>query len=858
MAAHRVGRQLPVVQGSGYALHTPIGGLEMLLKRATALFLVFLFACSGLFSGLAFAAGEDTETIRVGWPIQKGISEIDENGNYTGYNYEYLEEIAQYTGWNYEFVQLDGDINDVLSQMLEMLKTGELDLMGNIGYSDELAKVYDFAGQSYGTAYTVLSVLYENTSLSQDNYQDMQGIRVAIIKGAKTRKAELDQFCSVNQIEYIPVYCETAEEMLNLLKSGKADAMLHVDLDYYDGLRPIAKFSPRPYYFATTKGNGAIVRQLDSAILSINQADPYFSTGLYETFFNTQQKKILLSDRDKKYIENAGKLRVGILTDSAPFQYADKKTGELKGIAPDLLSYISEKTGLRFQLIHVSSPEELQKLTQAGTIDVVATMEYDYKLARQMNVSLSKSYASAQYVMLQKESAEKPSGRRLAMRKDYNYDGEYLGEVIRFDNTEQCFDAVNNGDADYTYANSYTVQYYLNDPKYSNLKLIPQTYSPYEACIGIVRPNNKSLLNIMNKILLGIPEEDLQAIIYQNTTYRQEFTLMSLIEAYPVESMFIVVILAGLIIGCLLLILRSRTRLNRKIAMDIKKHYQLYELSNEHFFEYDLNNDSLFLSLRKDDAAGNREPNTTIPKYGKSMRNENKLSEEQKKKFLDIITTGKNGIEDMRLHMPDDTYRWMRITYRQITDDTGKLVYVIGKLTDIDEEYKEKNSLIEMAQKDGLTNVYNRATCKKMITQELSKLQPGQEAALLILDIDNFKSVNDEFGHYGGDIVLKEAAKLLPDVFGKINIVGRLGGDEFTVYVKDAGDRTLLEQDCDLLCAQMRQIRLPGSSKSFTVSVGVAIAAAGATYNELYKNADKALYKAKENGRDGYCITQGG
>lgn len=830
----------------------------MLLKRATALFLMFLFACSVLFSGQVFAAGEETETIRVGFPIQKGISEIDENGNYTGYNYEYLEEIAQYTGWDYEFVQLEGDINDVLIQMFEMLENGELDLMGNMAYSEELAKVYDFAGQSYGTAYTVLSVLYENTSLSQDNYQDMQGIRVAIIKGAKTRKAELDQFCAVNQIEYTPVYCESAEEMLNTLKSGKADAMLHVDLDYFEGMRTIAKFSPRSFYFATTKGNGNIVRKLDSAILSINQADPYFSTDLYETYFNAQEKKIFLSDREKLYIENAGKLRVGILTDNAPFQYADKKTGELKGIAPDLLAYISEKTGLQFQLIHVSSPEELRELTQAGSIDIVATMEYDYKLARQMNVSLSKTYASAQYVMLQKESAEKPGGRRLALRKDYNYDGEYLGQVVRFDSTEQCIDAVNNGDADYTYANSYTVQYFLNDPKYSNLKLIPQTYSPFEACIGIVRPNNKSLLNIMNKILLGIPEEELQAIVYQNTTYRQEFTLMSLIEAYPVESMFIVVVLAGLIIGCLLLILRSRTKLNRKIAMDIKKHYQLYELSNEHFFEYDLNNDSLFLSLRKDGSAGDREPNVTIAKYKKTMRAENKLSAEQKKKFLDIITTGKNGIEDMNLHMPDDTYRWMRITYRQITDDSGKLVYVIGKLTDIDEEYKEKNSLIEMAQRDGLTNVYNRSTCKKMITQELGKLQPGQESALLILDIDNFKSVNDEFGHYGGDIVLKEAAKLLPSVFGQINIVGRLGGDEFTVYVKDAGDRALLEQNCDLLCAQMRQIRLPGSTKSFTVSVGVAIAASGATYNELYKNADKALYKAKENGRDSYCITQGG
>lgn len=828
----------------------------MLLKRAAAFLMIFLFLCSGLFSGASFAAGEEARIIRVGFPQQEGISEIDENGSYSGYNYEYLEEIAQYTGWEYEFVQLDGDINDVLTQMYDMLQNGELDLMGNTVYSEEMAKIYDYSGQSYGTAYTVLSVLYENTALSQDNYQDMQGIRVAIISGAKTRKAELDQFCKVNQIEYTPVYCDSADEMLNVLKSGKADAMLHVDLDYYEGLRTIAKFSPRPFYFATTKGNGDIVRKLDSAILSINQADPYFSTSLYETYFNKQPEKIVLSDRDKKYIEEAGKLRVGILTDSAPFQYADEKTGELKGIAPDLLSYISKMTGLEFQMIHVTSPEELQQLAQAGSIDIVATMEYDYKFARRMNVSLSKTYASAQYVMLQKGSGGSLEGRRLALRKDYTYDGEYLGEVVRFDSVEQCIDAVNNGEADYTYANNYTVQYYMNNPKYSNLKLSPQTYSPYEACIGIVRPNNTKLLNIMNKILLGIPEEDLQEIIYYNTTYRQEYTLMSLIEAYPSESMLVVTLLAVLIIGCLLLILRSRTKLNRMIATDIKKHYQLYELSNEHFFEYDLKNDSLFLSLQNNEAAGRREENITIPKHKNGRPAEDILSAQQKKEFLDIITTGKDGIEDMRLHMPDDTYRWMRIAYRQITDETGRLVYVIGKLTDIDEEYKEKSSLIEMAQKDGLTNVYNRSTCKALITQELSKLKTGQKSALLILDIDNFKAVNDEFGHYGGDIVLKEAAKLLPVVFGSQNIVGRLGGDEFTVYLKDAQDRSLLEHNCDFLCAQMRQIRLPDSSKSFTVSVGVSIAVSGADYNDLYKNADKALYQAKENGRDGYCITE--
>lgn len=828
----------------------------MLYKKAAAV-LAFLMVLLCLFPAGSFAASE-TKTVRVGFPIQAGLSEVDDQGNLTGYNYDYLQEIAQYTGWNYEFVQLDGDINDVLTQMLDMLKNGELDLLGSMAYSDEYAKIYDYAGQSYGTVYTALSVLYENTKITQDNYQDLQNIRVAVIEGAKKRSSELDDFCSANHINYTPVYCKTDQEQLSALKSGKADALLSIDIDSLEGTRPIAKFSPNSIYFATTKGNREIVQKINSAILSINQVDPYFSTKLSETYFNRQNKQMILSDSEKKYIENTAALKVGMLTNNAPFQYADDETGELKGIAPDLFDYISEKTGLKFQFIHVSSSEELEKMANDHSIDLVATLESDYKLARKMNVSLTKVYASAQYIMMLNENVNEQSlaGKKLAIRSDYNYGGTYMGNVVRYENSEECIAAVNSGEADYTYGNSYTVQYYMNNPKYSNIKLIPQTYHPYETCIGVVRPGSKDLLNLLNKTLLAIPEEDIQAIIYKNTSYRQEFTLMNFIEAYPSQSLLVIVALAACVILVLLLILHARTKLNKKIEMDIKKHYLLYELSNEHFFEYDFLKNELMLSLQTGDSGTKNKNSVIIRDYQGNEHPDNRLSPEQKDEFLKIIKSKEDGIEDMRFLLPDGSNKWTRVTFRQILDNNGKPAFAIGKLTDIDEEKKEKSTLLELAQKDGLTGVYNISAFKTLATEKMEKLSQNGAGALLVMDIDYFKEINDKFGHYVGDKVLKKTAQTLSEEFNGADIVGRLGGDEFIVYVSGRSGKKELESLCGELCEKIRGMSVSSCTKKITISVGAAQARPDIGYYDLYKKADRALYEAKKNGRDRFSIAE--
>ncbi len=108
--------------------------LLLLIIVITSIFTSYIFSFS------INAIANDNRTIRIAYPIQKGLTEIDEQGNYYGYTYEYLLEIAQYTGWNYEFVQVPGDINESITKLMKMLENGEIDIMGGTLYNESLQK----------------------------------------------------------------------------------------------------------------------------------------------------------------------------------------------------------------------------------------------------------------------------------------------------------------------------------------------------------------------------------------------------------------------------------------------------------------------------------------------------------------------------------------------------------------------------------------------------------------------------------------------------------------------------------------------------------------------------------------------
>lgn len=176
------------------------------------------------------------------------------------------------------------------------------------------------------------------------------------------------------------------------------------------------------------------------------------------------------------------------------------------------------------------------------------------------------------------------------------------------------------------------------------------------------------------------------------------------------------------------------------------------------------------------------------------------------------------------------------------------VIYIVRK------NNREKVKILEAAQRDALTGLYNKDHTQKFIEQILQK-ESGPHG-FVILDIDYFKSVNDSYGHLVGDKVLSMLGKFLESQFREDDIVGRIGGDEFVILMRNISDRDKAEQRIHNLLKNLPEMKIEEmDNRGITISVGVALAPDnGNSFIELYRHADQALYETKRVGRNGYSI----
>ena len=169
---------------------------------------------------------------------------------------------------------------------------------------------------------------------------------------------------------------------------------------------------------------------------------------------------------------------------------------------------------------------------------------------------------------------------------------------------------------------------------------------------------------------------------------------------------------------------------------------------------------------------------------------------------------------------------------------------------------QEKARLLKRAQRDALTGLYNKKTTEDMIERFLEENGEDSYNGLLIMDVDYFKQVNDTYGHIVGDKVLKSFGRLLAKLFREQDIIGRIGGDEFMVLIRNINDVEIARSRVKKLIEEVRALQIPElAGNGITISVGIAYAPDhGTTFMELYRHADTALYQVKRGGRNGFSV----
>lgn len=165
---------------------------------------------------------------------------------------------------------------------------------------------------------------------------------------------------------------------------------------------------------------------------------------------------------------------------------------------------------------------------------------------------------------------------------------------------------------------------------------------------------------------------------------------------------------------------------------------------------------------------------------------------------------------------------------------------------------RRERSLVKKAETDALTDVLNRESFEQKVNEWLTADVYNEFQAFLMLDLDNFKSINDTYGHSAGDEVLRQTASLLKNTFRGSDLVGRIGGDEFVVLMKNVRLESVVNFYMQEVCNHLSSLEIPElQGTRLHCSIGAACAPNhGNTFAELYNRADSALYEVKRHGRN--------
>ena len=277
------------------------------------------------------------------------------------------------------------------------------------------------------------------------------------------------------------------------------------------------------------------------------------------------------------------------------------------------------------------------------------------------------------------------------------------------------------------------------------------------------------------------------------------------------------------------------------------------KLTNVIFFEWDIETGTISHS---DNFLDFFDPLPSYENFPYSIEDYRAFSQENTKDLITFLEQFKEGIKGNSIEVNlvnkfGDTL-WYKTLMTTIFDESGKPVKVVGLLTDIDEQKRKLQSAEEIAMKDPLTQLYNKTSTRDLIESYINSTQ--NQGVFMMLDIDNFKRVNDTLGHLYGDAVLSELARTLKSLFRDSDITGRIGGDEFVVFMTNVKETAVVQKKAEsILNAFKRSFRKEGVEYGISCSIGISLYPwNGTTYEKLMQKADLSLYFSKSSGKNQY------
>lgn len=506
-------------------MRIPAKGIMHRQRRAGIMACVMMVQIIALFffwenGTVAYGAGAEAKTVKVGFFEMDGYHMIDENGVRSGYGYDFLQMVTRYVSFEYEYIGYD----KTWQEMQEMLEKGEIDMVTSMRKTKEREEVFDFS-LPIGSNSVLLNVSINDERYTPGDYDSYNGMHIGLLRG-NSRNADVAEFAEEKGFSYTEEYYDTAEELSQALADGQVDAIATSSLRKTTGEKTLDKFATEDFYAAVRKGDKELLSDINYAISQMDNVEGDWKNKLYYMYYRSNGKNAVeFTEREKKIIEEystGGKvLLVSSNCDKDPYSYVED--GELKGILPDIFAKYMEMCGMEYEFYAPKSREEYQELTTSAAIPVL--------LDARMGASLTEDYGgyiSPVYIRL-----------NVARVTRKNFDGDIktiavtanqgqipIEEVnlenaakIEYADRRSAIQAVADGKADATYVYSYTAAKYVNEDITGQLVYTVLETPYYEYSISVSKDMPHEILGIITKCIYALPQSEIDEIAAKYTSF---------------------------------------------------------------------------------------------------------------------------------------------------------------------------------------------------------------------------------------------------------------------------------------------------------------------------------------------------
>ena len=464
------------------------------------------------------------QTIRVG-SFEDTFNYVDKNGVRRGYGYELMQALAGYTGWKFEYVKCDW------SDCFDKLENGEIDIMGDISYTDERAQKMLFPDESMGEEKYILYADLSDMDIGTSDFKSMDGKRVGVLMGTEP-EIMLTEWENKNGIHTEHVNVNNDDDVEKKLANHEIDCFVSLEESIWSeqGISSVTTIGKSGIYFAINKERSDIKTELDYAMRQLEQDSPFFKADLYKKYFTLDYNQSLTGG-EKSWLEEHGDIRIGFMNNDPAIFSMDEETGKLTGMLSEYVSYAKDCLGnqiLKFNIQEYDDYSEMFQALQEHEIDMIFYAGRNPDLAEKKGYTLTNTaWTYSLMAVTDEKYFNEDESYTVAVPKEKEALKQHIAfsypqwKLIDYDSLADAADMVMNKTADCFLMGASQALIYDNS---QNFKSIPLTKT-MEACFA-VRGGEGTLLSILNKTLKTMPSDMLTSAlaIYDSTADKVTFS----------------------------------------------------------------------------------------------------------------------------------------------------------------------------------------------------------------------------------------------------------------------------------------------------------------------------------------------